>query len=696
MNSRLPPSRRSSTAQIGRGPQAAFGLPETFESVRDIFEEKRSFTRRVMVAALVVLLLSGLLVARLTQIQLVQHDYYTTRADDNRMRLIPVPPVRGLIFDRNGALLAQNQPSFVLEITPEKVQGLDNTLARLADLMQLSDRDIARFKDRMHKMKRYMAVPLRTHLSMEEVARYEVNRYDYQGVDVSAQLARDYPMADVTSHLIGYVGGISDADYANLNESEYQGLTQIGKAGIERSHEDELRGMPGNKVIEANAAGKRLRDLPGQGALPSSGQDLFLSIDAKLQSVAEQAFGDLDGAAVALDPKTGELLALVSKPGFAPAPFVEGIDGESYKALLEDPDRPLYNRALLGTYPSGSTIKPFLALGGLHFGTINPEKAVFDPGYFQLPGVARKYRCDKRQGHGWLALDQAIAQSCDVYFYQAAVNLGIDHIDEVLGAFGFGHVTGVDIPNEKAGILPSREWKRRVRHDSWYLGETVNMGVGQGYFTVTPMELALAVSRLAMRGGGFKPHLVHALRNPLTGEQTAVVPEALPPIKLIEDGVYARVIKGMTMVTSTPTGTAYGVFKDAPYTSAGKTGTAQVAGLRQDETYAPKLDTVQKQLRDHALFVAFAPVEDPQIVVAVVAEHAGFGAHSAAPVARQMIDQYLTGKVLYNTPQAKDAVTPQDSVPADGDNTDEDDTATTDNAQEPVQPGRDAPPVPQN
>ena len=688
MSARIPPGHKSATSQIGRGLQSSFGLSETFESVKDIFEEKRSFTRRVMVAGLLVLLLGGLLIARLAQIQLVQHDYYVTRADENRIRLIPVAPVRGLIYDRNGALLAQNQPSFVLEITPEKVNGLDNTLARLGEVLPLSDRDIARFKDRMHKTQRYNAVPLRTHLSMEDVARFEVQRYEFTGVDVNAELARDYPMADVTAHLIGYVGGISDADYATLNESQYEGLTQIGKAGIERSHEDELRGMPGNKVIEANAAGRRLRDLPGQGTLPASGSDLYLSIDAKLQSVAEQAFGDLDGAAVALDPKTGEVLALVSKPGFAPAPFVEGIDNDSYRTLLEDPERPLYNRALLGTYPSGSTIKPFLALGGLHFGTINPEKPVFDPGYFQLPGVARKYRCDKRTGHGWLALDQAIAQSCDVYFYQAAVNLGIDHIDEVLGEFGFGHATGVDIPNEKAGILPSREWKRRVHHDSWYLGETVNMGVGQGYFTVTPMELAQAVARLAMRGGGFKPHLVHALKDPLTGNTQAVRPEPLPPIKDIEDSVYTRVIKGMSMATMGPTGTAYAVFKDAPYTSAGKTGTAQVTALKQDETYAPKLDTVAKQLRDHALFVAFAPVEDPQIVVAVVAEHAGFGAHSAAPVARQMIDQYLLGKVLYQPPQAKVPATPQDTVPADSDDSDEDNAMPA--------PTQDAPPVPAN
>ena len=276
-----------------------------------------------------------------------------------------------------------------------------------------------------------------------------------------------------------------------------------------------MRGMPGNKVIEANAGGRPLRELDYHAGQP--GQDLYLSIDAKLQSVAEQALGDLDGAAVAIDPKTGEVLALVSKPGFAPAPFVEGIDNDSYHALLDDPDRPLYNRAMLGAYPSGSTIKPFLALGGLHYGTINPEKPVFDPGYFQLPGVARKYRCDKRTGHGWLNLDQAIAQSCDVYFYQAAVNLGIDHIDTVLNEFGFGHVTGIDVPNEKAGILPGREWKRRVYHQNWYLGETVNMGVGQGYFTVTPLELAQAAARLAMHGGGYKPHIVHAMKDPLSG-----------------------------------------------------------------------------------------------------------------------------------------------------------------------------------
>ncbi|MDB5970842.1 MAG: penicillin-binding protein 2 [Hydrocarboniphaga sp.] len=637
----------------------------TFEAVRDVYEEKRSFAQRVTVAVVLVLLMVGLLVGKLVGIQLLQHDYYSTRADANRTRLVPVAPVRGLIYDRNGVVLAQNQASFVLEITPEKVQGLDDTLKRLASDVRITDRDIARFKDRMRRTPRYRAVPLRTHLSLEEVARFEQDRYEYQGVEVSAQLSREYPMDTQTAHLIGYVGGISEADYANLDPDQYQGLNQIGKSGIEQSHEDELRGSPGSKVMEVNADGRPLNELgyrPGKG-----GKDLVLSIDARLQSVTVQEFADLDGAAVAIDPKTGEVLALVSTPGFSPAPFVDGIDNDSYQALLSDPRRPLYNRAVLGTYPSGSTIKPFLGIAGLYYGAISTTKTIFDPGYFQLPGVARKYRCDRRSGHGWLALDQAIAQSCDVYFYQTAVNLGIDHIDEMLARFGFGKLTGVDIPNEKAGILPSREWKRRVYRQNWYLGETVNMGVGQGYFTVTPMELAQAAARLSTRGGGFKPHLVHASIDTATGEKREQLPEALPPISDVAPAIYDEVIRAMGMATQGPTGTAYAVFKDAPYTVGGKTGTAQVAGLRQDEAYAPKIDRIPKHLRDHALFIAFAPITDPKIAVAVIVEHAGFGATSAAPIARQMIDQYLLGKVLFRAPQPVVLATPEEQAPADAD-----------------------------
>jgi len=625
------------------------GRPRSgYDAIKDLYEEKRTFTARVIVAGIICVIMIGLLTMRLVDLQLIKHDYYSTRADDNRMRLIAVAPVRGLIYDRNGALLAQNLPSFVLDITPEQVRDLDDTLARLGQYIHLTDKDISRFRERMRKGPRYRSVTLRSNLSPEEVARYELNRYDFEGVEVNAGLVRDYPLGESASHVIGYVSGISEADYATIAEADYQGLTQIGKSGIERSHENELRGAPGAKVVEANAAGRPLRELDSRPG--SSGQNLFLSLDAQLQLVAEKALGELNGAVVAIDPRSGEVLAMVSKPGFDPELFVDGIDGASYKGLLDDPDRPLYNRALLGTYPPGSTIKPFMATAGLISGTLNPATKVFDPGYFQLPGVDRKYRCYWRQGHGWVDLNYAMQKSCDVYFYQAAINMGIDKIDDVLGAFGLGKLTGIDVPHEKSGILPTREWKRRIYKQAWFPGETVNTGIGQGYLTITPMQLAQATATLAMRGTGFKPHMVHAVEVASSHSVTAIAPELLPPVEARDHGVFDRVIEAMQLVTQAPGGTAYAVFKDAPYTVAGKTGTAQVAGLRQDELVAKKLDQVAVHLRDHALFMAFAPINDPQIAIAVVAEHAGHGGSAAAPVARQVIDQYLLGKVLYNQP----------------------------------------------
>lgn len=623
------------------------GRPRSgFDAIKDLYEEKRTFTARVAVAGVICLVMIGLLTLRLIDLQLLKHDYYSTRADDNRMRLIAVAPVRGLIYDRNGALVAQNLPSFVLDITPEQVHDLDDTLARLGQYVHLTDNDIARFRERMRKGPRYRSVTLRSNLTPEEVARYELNRYDFEGVEVSAGLVRDYPLGASAAHVIGYVGGISEADYATISEADYQGLSQIGKSGLERSHENELRGTPGAKVVEANAGGRPLRELDSRPG--SSGQNLYMSLDAQLQLVAEKALGELNGAVVAVDPRSGEVLAMVSKPGFEPELFVEGIDNATYKGLLDDPDRPLYNRALLGTYPPGSTIKPFMAVAGLISGTLNPATKVFDPGYFQLPGVDRKYRCYWRQGHGYVDLNYAMQKSCDVYFYQAAINMGIEKIDEVLGAFGIGKLTGVDIPHEKSGILPSREWKRRVYKQAWFPGETVNTGIGQGYMTLTPMQLATATATLAMRGKGFKPHLVHAVEVASAHSVTAIPSEALAPVESRDPGVFDRVIESMQLVTQAPGGTAYAVFKDAPYTVAGKTGTAQVAGMRQDELVAKKLDATPVHLRDHALFMAFAPVNDPQIAIAVVAEHAGHGGSAAAPVARQVIDQWLLGKVLYN------------------------------------------------
>jgi penicillin-binding protein 2 len=618
------------------------------EPLKNLHEEKHTFNVRIGVACALCLLMAGLLAMRLIDLQWRQHAYYSTRADDNRMRLTPVTPVRGLIYDRNGVLLAQNLPAFVLDITPERVGNLDDTLARLSKLINLTDTEISRFRDRVRKGPRYRSVTLRSNLSPEEVARYELNRFDFEGVEVNASLVRSYPLGEASSHIIGYVGGISEADYSTIAEADYQGLTQIGKSGIERSHENELRGVPGTRIVEANAAGRPLRELESRPG--TSGLNLYLSLDAQLQTIAEKALGELNGAVVAIDPRTGEVLALVSKPGFDPQLFAEGIDGASYRNLLQDPNRPLYNRALLGTYPPGSTIKPFIATAGLIAGTLTPETRVYDPGYFQLPGVERKYRCYKREGHGTVDLNLAMQKSCDVYFYQAAINMGIDRIDEVLAAFGLGHLTAIDIPHEKSGLLPTREWKRRVYRQAWFPGETVNTGIGQGYLTVTPMQLAQATARLAMRGAGFKPHMIHATEVSSTHQLTPFAPEPLPIVEARDRGVFDRVIAAMQLVTQTPGGTAYAVFKDAPYTVAGKTGTAQVAGLSQDELVAKKLEATPLLLRDHALFMAFAPVEDPRIAIAIVAEHAGHGGSAAAPVARQIMDQYLLGRVIYNTP----------------------------------------------
>jgi len=616
------------------------------DPLKNLAREKHTFALRIGVAIALCLLMSGLLTVRLVELQWAKYDYYRARADDNRMRLTPIAPVRGLIYDRNGALLAQNLPAFVLDVTPEKVPDLDDTLARLTKLINLTDTEITRFRERVRRGPRYRAVTLRSNLTPEEVARYELNRFDFQGVDVNASLVRSYPLGEAASHVIGYVGGISDSDYTTIAEADYLGLTQIGKSGIERSHENELRGAPGTRIIEANAAGRPLRELESRPG--TSGQNLYLSLDAQLQAVAEKALGELNGAVVAIDPRTGEVLTLLSKPGFDPAQFAEGIDGASYRALLQDPNRPLYNRALLGTYPPGSTIKPFIAVAGLMSGTLTPETRVYDPGYFQLPNVERKYRCYKREGHGTVDLNTALQKSCDVYFYQAAINMGIDQIDAVLGAFGIGRLTNIDIPHEKSGILPSREWKRRVYRQAWFPGETVNTGIGQGYLTLTPMQLAQATAVLAMRGVGYKPHMIHALQTPGSDTLVPVAPEPLPVVEARDRNVFERTIAAMQLVTQTPGGTAYAVFKDAPYTVAAKTGTAQVAGLAQDELVAKKLEATPLLLRDHALFMAFAPADAPRIAIAVVAEHAGHGGSAAAPVARQIMDQYLLGHVLYN------------------------------------------------
>lgn len=623
-------------------------MSSSYDAIKNFHKERHAFARRALVALAVALALLALLVARLIDLQIIQHSYYVTRSDDNRMRVVAVPPVRGLIYDRNGALLAQNLPSFDLVITPERVPDLKKTIAALREILPITDADVQRFYERLRSTPRYRQVPLRTDLSAEEVARFEIDRYRFPGVDIAAGLVREYPLGAAASHAVGYVGGITESDLDHIDPDLYQGLTQIGRTGVERSHEDELRGTPGAKIVEANAAGRPLRELNYQPGTP--GKNLYLTIDARLQEVAERALGDLDGAVVAIDPRNGEVLALVSKPGYDPALFVRGLDETTYRQLLSDPHHPLYNRALLGTYPPGSTIKPFMAFAGLQENTLNADKPIFCPGYLTLPGSSRRYRCWKRSGHGWLTLQDAIAQSCDVYFYNVAIGLGIDRIDQILGEFGFGRDTGIDIPHEKSGLLPSRDWKRRVYHQAWYPGETLNVGIGQGYLTVTPIQLAQAVARIAMHGAGFVPHMVHAVGNPETGRIHLVTPTPLPPIPARNPDIWDQIIAGMEKATQDPHGTAYGIGHDAPYPIAGKTGSAQVVGVAQNVGYQGAQKHIEMQLRDNALFIAFAPADDPRIAVAVVAEHGAEGALAAAPVAREVMDEYLLGHVAYRGP----------------------------------------------
>lgn len=625
---------------------------DTLKNVRD---EQRAFLRRTAAGILLCILGIGTLMWRLVSLQVEQHDYFSTRANENRMRLVPVAPVRGLIFDRNGIVLAQNQPAFVLTVTPEAVDDLTAMLDRLSGLINLQAEEIERFRDRVRKYPRYAAVPLRNDLSMDEVANIEIRRHELEGVEVRAALARDYPGGTAVSHVIGYVGGLTEDELRRVDPDAYQGIEQIGKNGVERSHEDILRGTPGAKIIETNAHGRPLRELDYRHGYP--GKNIALSLDLRVQQVAEQALGELNGSVVAIDPRNGEVLALVSKPGFDAQVFAHGISRDDYTALLADPNRPLFNRALQGRYPPGSTVKPAMAVAGLEFGVVDPGHTEYCSGGMSLPGSSRRYRCWKRTGHGTVDMATAVKRSCDVYFYQLSLKLGIDRIHQAMTDFGLGTKTGIDLPNEADGLFPSREWKKRVRRENWYPGETLNIGIGQGYTLVTPLQLAQMAARIAMRGAGFKPHVLKSTQDAITGAVESLPPEALPPIEIADPQYWDAVIEAMHEVAHTQQGTAWLIGKTAPYQIAAKTGTAQVAALKQDEK-APTLEDTPLHLRDHALFIAFAPVEDPRIAVAVIAEHGGHGGSAAGPIARKVMDQYLLGEVRYGLAAASPTTPP--------------------------------------
>lgn len=604
--------------------------------LKDYSRESRLFTQRAIQAALAVVLLCGALGYRFFDLQVLEHQHYTTLSRDNRVKLQPLPPTRGLIFDRNGVLLAQNLPTHSLEITPERVPDLEQTIQRLAQLMPIDAEDIARFHRLRGQHRRFDSIPLRVRLTPTEVARFAVNRHLFPGVDIQAKLLRDYPMGADTVHVLGYVGRINEQELRTIDASNYAGSTHIGKNGVEKYYEAQLHGQVGLQQVEVNALGRVIRVLEEQPPIP--GSDLYLSIDAALQKTALEAFGEENGAAVAIDPQSGEVLALVSKPGYDPNLFVEGISVKSYRALQGSLDKPLFNRALRGSYPPGSTVKPFMGLAGLETGTVGSGHREYCPGFYRLPKHSHKYRDWKRGGHGSTDLRKAIVQSCDVYFYDLAYQMGVDAIHGFLSQFGFGRPTEVDVSGELSGLLPSREWKQRTRRAPWYPGETLILGIGQGYFLVTPMQLAQATAVLAARGKRFTPRVVAAQRGPLQVAPEPVPPAAQPHIPVVAEDNWQQVEDAMVAVIEDPRGTARRI-RSEHYRIGGKTGTAQVFTVGQDEEYDE--ETVAKRMRDHALFVAFAPVETPRIAVAVIVENGGHGGSVAAPIAKAIMDHFL-------------------------------------------------------
>jgi penicillin-binding protein 2 len=616
--------------------------------VKDLFREQRTFGMRALLAGGIAALLLAVVAGRLVWLQVLQYEHYSELSQGNRVRIEPLPPDRGIIYDRKGRVLAENTPAYQLTITREQVPDLDATLAQLVKLDLLESDDLDRVRKLLASRRLFEAVPVRLRLTDEEISRYAVHRHELPGVDLATRMARHYPYGPVGVHALGYVGSISEEDLKRLDPTEYFGTAAIGKTGIERAYESELHGKGGFREVLVNAEGRSVDTMGGvkpqlRIERPVAGKDLELSLDIELQRVAEEALGTKRGAVAALDPWTGDVLVLASTPTFDPNKFARGISARDYRELTTDPDQPLYNRALRGTYPPGSTIKPLMALAGLEAGVIKPDDKRFCPGYFMLPGSTRRYRDWKKQGHGNVDMREAIMTSCDVYFYGLAATLGIDRIHDTMARLGFGSPTGIDVEGERSGIMPSTEWKKQAFNKRemqvWFPGETVIVGIGQGYWTATPLQLAHATAVLATRGPHFKPQLVRALRNPSTQERSQRPSEPLPTVVLNNAANWEVIVDAMVAVTTGPRGTAVSAARGATYTIAGKTGTAQVFSVGQQEKYNE--EDVAERLRDHALFVAFAPAEKPRLVIAVLVENGGHGGSVAAPVARAVFDAYL-------------------------------------------------------
>ena len=609
--------------------------------LKNHWQEQRSFQARAIAAGIIMAVLILFVMARLVDLQVLSFEHYSDLSRGNRVRIEALPPTRGLIFDRNGNVLAENLPSYQLEMIPEQVGDIEATLMRLIDLKLIREDDLERIRRDIRRQSSFRPTPLTYRLREDDLARFAVHRQEFTGVDIQARLIRHYPYGPVAVHVLGYVGSVSANDLETLNADNYAGTTHTGKIGVEKARESILHGDVGYRQVLVNAQGRTLKELERES--PAPGGDVTLSLDLELQLAAEAALAGRRGSVVAIDPNNGRVLALVSQPGYDPNLFSVGISTEEYRDLREDRDIPLFNRALRGLYPPGSTIKPFMALAGLHFQAVEPWQRVFCLGYYTLPGHSHRYRDWKKQGHGLVDMREAVAQSCDVYFYELALKLGIDNIHDFLAGFGLGALTGIDIPAEKAGTLPSRDWKRkrfeRREDQAWYPGETIITGIGQGYLQTTPLQLASATAIIAARGRRYRPTIIASVTDAETGETTIIDPVALPSVETGNEHYWDEIIQDMMAVMQPPLGTGRRAAQGAPYQIAGKSGTAQVINIPQGEEYDK--DEVDERHRHHALFIAFAPAEAPTIAVAVIVENGGSGSGTAAPVARAVLDNYL-------------------------------------------------------
>lgn len=618
--------------------------------IKDHHSERRLFFSRVILSIVIAIILLGFVIGRLVQLQVFDYEQFAEKSQGNRIRIEAVPPIRGLVFDREGRVIAENLPAYQLELIPEQVDDIDDTLERLAAIMLIEPDDIPRYKELSRRGLRFKPLTLKFRLSDEEIANFAIQRPRFPGVDFQPRLVRHYPHGDVAAHTVGYVGALSSSDLQELDPARYAGTSHTGKTGVEGSFETDLHGDPGYRHVITNARGRQvpasttelLNSLP-LDQTPGPGANVYLSLDLDLQRLATEALRGRRGAIVALDPWSGEILALVSAPSFDPNLFAVGMTTAQYSELRDNPDRPLFNRAVSGTYPPGSTIKPMLALAALETGATNLTRKSICMGYFTLPDSEHRYRDWKPGGHGAVDIHDAIEQSCDVYFYEISQEIGIDNMHDFLTRFGLGSETHLDISGENPGLVPSRKWKREYFTDRddqrWYHGETVIASIGQGFMLATPLQLAAAAGAIATRGIRYEPHLVAAIEDPVSGERYLTRPERLDDVEISDDFYWDTIIGAMHDVMQGPKGTARAIGVGAPYEMAGKSGTSQVVSIGQDEEYDE--EEIDERLRDHALFVSFAPLENPRIAVAVVVENGSSGSRVAAPIARAIMDEYL-------------------------------------------------------